>query len=61
MYITTKGNKAMTIIEALNNPEARELIESIEDWGDKHLECNIAAKCRASLIAELSALGYDYK
>ncbi len=51
----------MTIIEALNNPETREIIESIEDWGDKHLECEIAAECRASLIAEIASLGYDYK
>ena len=51
----------MTIIEALNNPATRELIESIEDWGDKHLECKIAAECRANLIAELASLGYNYK
>jgi len=50
----------MTFIEALNNPVTRELIESIEDWGDKHLECDIAKECRDNLISELKTLGYNY-
>lgn len=50
----------MSLIQALNNPETRDLIEGLEEWSEKaEAGCKIAQDIVEDYKAELKQHGYE--